>query len=228
MQMDKARKLIEEMNRYYEVRAPWHDLYMDYKSNEDMEERLSAIVGIVGEVVIGKRVLEIACGTGNWTQVLAKRAASVVAIDISPTALTIARSKLSGHENVSLMRGDAYDLDNIGDSFEVLFSADWWSHIPKGMLPAALDSALSTLLPGSKAVFVDMSLGPYFQQEPCFYDKDNNRISLRKLPDGSEFQVVKNFPNESELRETLAPFGRIVNYSEFSALERWMIVLEKT
>ena len=219
--------LIEEMNRYYEARAPWHDQYMGYESNEGMEKLLSPIIEIFNEMIIGKRILEIAFGTGNWTEVLAKRAASVVAIDSSPAALVIAQTKLSGYKNVSIMQGDAYDLDNIRDSFEVLFSADWWSHIPKGFLPAFLDSAVRKLILGSKAIFIDMSFREDFEQEPCYYDEDNNRISLRRLPDGSEFQVVKNFPSESELRHILTDYARNIAYHEFVSLQRWMVVFEK-
>jgi demethylmenaquinone methyltransferase/2-methoxy-6-polyprenyl-1,4-benzoquinol methylase len=224
--IDDTRKLIEEMNRYYEARAPWHDQYMGYKSNESLEELMRPMIEAVEKMIIGKRTLEVACGTGNWTEVLAKRAATVVAIDISPAVLAIALSKLSDYKNVAIMQGDAYDLGKINDSFEVLFSADWWSHIPKAILPLFLSAAIKKLLPGSIAIFVDMSFREEFKQEPCHYDKDNNRISLRKLPDGLEFQVVKNFPSESELRQFLADYGKIIDYYEFSALKRWMVVLK--
>ena len=222
-----TEKLIDEMNRYYEARAPWHDQYMSYKSNKEMEKLLIPIVEIVEEMIIGKRVLEIACGTGNWTEVLAKRATSVVAIDISPAALAIAQSKLSGYKNVSIVQGDAYDLGNISDSFEILFSADWWSHIPNSILTTFLSSTIAKLHPGSKAIFIDMSFSEYFKQEPCHYDEDNNRISHRLLPDGSDFQVIKNFPGESEIRHILLKYGKTIDYYQFSLLKRWMAVLTK-
>lgn len=219
--------LIEQMNRYYEARAPWHDYYMSYTSIEKMEALLRPIVDIVEPIVTGRAVLEIACGTGNWTQALAKRAASVTATDISPTALGIARQKLSGYDNVTLIEGDAYHPENIDGAFDILFSADWWSHIPKARISDFLASIAKKLAPGSKAVFVDMSLTPYFEQEPCRYDSDSNRISLRKLPDGTPFEVVKNFPSEEELRTGLAHYSTNIDYFDFAALARWMVVFEK-
>lgn len=221
-------KIIEEMRRYYDARAPWHDRYMSYKSNEQMEELLRPMIGIIENLVTGKRVLEIACGTGNWTEVLAQRAASVTAIDSSPASLALARSKLAHHQNVTLMESDAYCLKDITDSYQLLFSADWWSHVPKSSLAAFLDSALSRILPGSKAIFTDMTLIDYFRQEACHYDDDNNRISVRRLPDGSEFNVIKNFPSESELKNTLAHYGQVVAYHESSQLGRWLVILEKS
>ena len=220
-------KLIEEMNRYYEARASWHDQYMSYKSNKNMEKQLGPIIEIIEEKIVGKKVLEIACGTGNWTEVLARRAASEVAVDISPAVLKIAKRKLSGCDNVTFIQGDAYNLDCIGDSFDIIFSADWWSHIPKGILPTFLDSSMKKLNPGSKVITIDMTMGDYFKQEPCYYDADNNRISRRGLPDGSEFQVIKNFQEEEEIRLILGDYGKTVEYHEFPDLKRWMVMFEK-
>jgi ubiquinone/menaquinone biosynthesis C-methylase UbiE len=224
---DDTEKLIEEMSRYYNARAPWHDYYMSYVSNESMEELLHPIVGIVAPIAVGKRVLEIACGTGNWTQVLAKRSASVTAMDVSPTALEIAKAKLLSYDNVSLKEADAYDLSCIDGSFDLLFSADWWSHIPKQSLPGFLDSAMGKLAPGSSVAFLDMSMRAFFRNEQCYHDEFDNRVSIRTLPDGSEHRVVKNFPSESEIRDLLTRYGSNVVYYEFQALERWMVVFRR-
>jgi len=223
---DHSGKLIEEMKRYYETRAPWHDDYMGYESNEDMESLLRPIINILLPATIGKHVLEIGCGTGNWTQVLAKRATSIVAFDNSLGALEIARKKLVDCSNVSLIQCDAYDLKKIDGSFDVLFAADWWSHIPIGMLLVFLDSIIEKLRPVSKAVFIDMMFKEEFKQEPCSFDSDNNRISRRTLPDGSEYEVVKNFPKEVDIQRILSPHARRVDYYEFDVLQRWMVVFE--
>ncbi len=222
--MDHSQEMIDEMNRYYDERAPWHDYYMNYTSIERMEELLKPIIDHVGKIVAGKDVLEIACGTGNWTQALARRARTVTATDISSAALKIARNKLASYNNISLIQCDAYDLGGIDTRFDVLFASDWWSHIPKGVLPAFLESAVARLKAESAAVFLDMSYRDHFRKEPCYYDSDNNRVSRRTLPDGSECEVVKNFPDENELRGVLDACARHVDYFEFPALERWMVV----
>ncbi len=222
--MDNSRKLIGEMNRYYDQRAPWHDYYMGYESNEKMENLLAPIVEKVAEIVSGKRVLELACGTGNWTRVLAQRARSVTAADISLAALKIARGKLGSYDNVSLIQSDAYNSGGIDGRFDVVFASDWWSHIPKGVLPSFLESVIGKLKPQSTAVFLDMSFRDFFRQEPCYYDSDHNRVSRRELPDGTMRDVVKNFPDEQELRGVLDACSRKIEYFEFPDLERWMVV----
>jgi len=220
---DYSRALIDEMSRYYDARAPWHDHYMNYRSNEGMEQLLKPVIDRVAEIMTGARVLEIACGTGNWTQVLARRAASVVATDVSHTALEIAKGKLAGQNNVSLIQCDAFDMMGIGGCFDAVFAADWWSHIPKGILPSFLEAVASKLAPGATAVFLDMSNREFFRREPSYRDEDGNRVSLRLLPDGSEYRVVKNFPDETELRNLLDPYGDNIDFREFTDLERWLV-----
>ena len=39
-------------------------------------------------------------------------------------------------------------------------------------------------------------------------DAEGNTFQLRRLPDGSTYEVLKNFPTETELRQALAPFVR--------------------
>jgi demethylmenaquinone methyltransferase/2-methoxy-6-polyprenyl-1,4-benzoquinol methylase len=216
-------KLIEEMYRYYDARASWHDYFMEYESNGHMEELLRPIVDDVERLIAGKRVLEIACGTGNWTEVLAKRASHIVAIDLSPRAIDIAREKLSETTNVTLRIGDGYRLDTIGGMFDVIFASDWWSHIPKAMIPHFVEGVMAVLNAGGTAVFLDMSMNEYFVKEPCHYDGDGNRISLRRAPDGSEYRVVKNFPTEEELRLVLCEYVGGLSYKEYDILKRWMI-----
>ncbi|MBD3234832.1 MAG: methyltransferase domain-containing protein [candidate division Zixibacteria bacterium] len=220
------RKLIEQMNLYYDARAIWHDYYMNYISNEQMEQLLKPIVETVAPFVASKQVLEIACGTGNWTQALSKRAELVVAVDISSKALGIAGEKLSEYHNVILRHGDAYKLPDIGDTFEVLFASDWWSHIPKACIPQFLEGAAAKMGDGAKAIFLDMSFKDYFKNEPFYYDSDDNRVSIRKLPNGSPYEVIKNFPDENELRNTLTDFSDNIEYYEFDELDRWMVVFE--
>ena len=49
----------------------------------------------IGENLSGKSVLDAGCGTGNLAMDLAARNASVVAVDISPSLIKIARERFS-------------------------------------------------------------------------------------------------------------------------------------
>jgi SAM-dependent methyltransferase len=54
------------------------------------------------------RALEVGCGRGLFTELLAKRARTVTAIDLSPKMLAAAKQRVPG--NVELVLGDALEL----------------------------------------------------------------------------------------------------------------------
>jgi magnesium-protoporphyrin O-methyltransferase len=56
----------------------------------------------------GRRVLDAGCGTGAMTEELARRGAEVVAIDISPQLVAIARARIPEwlHERIEFATGD--------------------------------------------------------------------------------------------------------------------------
>ena len=66
------------MRSYYAARAPEYDaIYLKPERQAD----LRAIEHWLPPVFAGANVLEVACGTGYWTQFLAPVAASVLAVD---------------------------------------------------------------------------------------------------------------------------------------------------
>jgi ubiquinone/menaquinone biosynthesis C-methylase UbiE len=154
---------------------------------------------------------------------LAERANNVVAVDVSSKALEIARRKLVDCRNVTFRTSDAYDLSSLCDRFEVCFASDWWSHIPNSAIPAFLSSIRNSLKPSGIVIMIDMLVNDHFAKEPHTFDEDNNRISRRTLPDGREFNVVKNFPDQAELEATLTPFATDIAYHQFDDLQRWAV-----
>ena len=130
----------------------------------------------------------------------------MLATDSSPAVLQIARKKLSEFKNVSFEQADAYSLEGVKGQFSCLFASDWWSHIPRSKIKTFLNTIAGKLIPGSFTLFLDMSWNDYIRNEPCFFDKEGNRVSIRKLQNGSEFRVVKNFPTEDEIKNSIIPF----------------------
>jgi ubiquinone/menaquinone biosynthesis C-methylase UbiE len=212
------------MRQYYDRRAPWHDQYMSYVDNARMEELLRPIVDIVAPIVEGRRVLEVACGTGNWTIALARRAEHVVAVDSSVQSLEIAGRKLAGVDNVTLLEADAYRLDGVDSDFSVVFASDWYSHMPVGSISAFLDAVCRVGGDDLTAVFLDMTCRDALEKEISGYDDDGNCLASRTLPDGTPFTVIKNFPTESQLRAQLRSHFPQVDYYHFAELERYMVV----
>ncbi len=219
----KPTDRIHEMNAYYDRRAPEHDRLMSYTDNKSMEAYLKPIIDLIEPHITDRKILEVACGTGNWTQVLAKRARSVLATDINESVLEIARKKPCAGR-VEFLQHDAYALHKLRGEFDVAFAADWWSHIPKSAIHTFQGNLHRALSPGAVVIMLDMTLNDYFRNEPSTVDLDGNRLSRRKTPDGTEHSVVKNFPTESELRETIRDVVSKFDYLEDDKLERWLMI----
>ncbi len=215
---------LAKMERYYRDRVPYHDQYMGYAGDREMERLLAPVIGLVEGQVAGRDVLEVACGTGNWTRVLAKRARSVVATDLIEDYLEVARSKATGLGNVTFVQADAYSLEGVGGPFDAAFAADWWSHMPRSMVDAFLLALHGHLKPGARVVVLDMLRTDSFELSFHRYDAEGNEVQLRTLPTGDQYEVVKNFPEEEVLRGRLEGRAEDVEYRELEDLGRWVLM----
>ncbi|MFB6303400.1 MAG: class I SAM-dependent methyltransferase [Haloferacaceae archaeon] len=89
----------------------------------DRRERRAVLDGIAP--VDEREILEIACGTGRFTVMLAERGADVVGLDISAAMLGQGREKAQRagvDDRIEFLRGDAARLPFPNDSFDVVFA----------------------------------------------------------------------------------------------------------
>jgi demethylmenaquinone methyltransferase/2-methoxy-6-polyprenyl-1,4-benzoquinol methylase len=93
------------MQEYYARRA---DQYERIYARPERQTELAEMRALIERAFVGCRVLDVACGTGYFTQFAARGASSVTAIDVNVDTLAIARSK--GIANATFAIGDAYDL----------------------------------------------------------------------------------------------------------------------
>jgi SAM-dependent methyltransferase len=83
-----------------------------------------AVLDAIGPVE-DRRVLEIACGTGRFTVMLAERGADVTGLDISGPMLQEGRQKAQAagvDDHLEFMRGDAARLPFPDDHFDTVFA----------------------------------------------------------------------------------------------------------
>jgi SAM-dependent methyltransferase len=74
------------------------------------------------------RALEIGCGTGTYTELLADRCEEVVAVDIDPAFAARTRARFKGQPRVRVIEGDARLLPELG-SFDTILMLDVLEHI---------------------------------------------------------------------------------------------------
>jgi len=93
----------------------------------------------------GTRVLDVGCGVGRWSRMLAARGARVTGIDLSPTMVAQASRRASSQgiaRNCRFLVQDLAALD-AGEKFDVVLSVTVLQHI---LEPAALRSALQRMV----------------------------------------------------------------------------------
>ncbi len=191
------------MESYYAKRAgEYDDIYL----KPERQSELRLVEGWLPPLFAGASVLEVACGTGYWTQFLAPVAARVVALDTSPETLEIARSRVRS-STASFVIGDAYTLSPSLGSFSAAFAGFWFSHVPIGRRREFLGGLAASLCPGARVVFLDNRFVNGSSSPISDTDAEGNTYQLRKLRDGSTHRVLKNFPTPGELHASLGSWG---------------------
>jgi ubiquinone/menaquinone biosynthesis C-methylase UbiE len=193
---------------YYAARAPEYDkIYQKPERQAD----LRAIEAWLEPIFAGAKVLEVACGTGYWTQFIAPAAASVLAVDGAPETFRLAETRVP-KEKVQFIVGDAYALPSSEPRCDAAFAAHWLSHVPKHRIGEFLAGLNAVLRPGAKVVLIDNLFVEGSSTPISEHDADGNTYQARPLDDGSVHRVLKNFPTESELRALAADVGTDVAY----------------
>jgi ubiquinone/menaquinone biosynthesis C-methylase UbiE len=199
------------MQSYYAARAPeYDDVYLKPECQADIHRLQNWLPPMFAHA----RVLEIACGTGFWTQFIAPVASEVVAIDASPETIAIAERRIA-RANVSFLVGDAYSLPQHLGRFDAAFAGFWFSHVPKSRQLAFLAGLASALNPGATVLLLDNLYVAGSNHPISDEDSEGNTYQSRKLGDGSTHRVLKNFPLESDLNALVARLGSRGTFTRF-------------
>ena len=211
----------DPLRAYYAARAAEYDrVYLKPERQADLRQ----IEVWLPAHFAGRRVLEVACGTGYWTRFIAPVAAQVLAVDAAPETLDIARQRVSP-ARVSFSVGDAYALMDCiepGSRFDAAFAGFWWSHITRARLREFLQGLHACLQPGARVVFLDNRFVPGSSTPVSEEDVRGDTWQQRRLEDGSTHRVLKNFPTEAQLREAVSGLASdvcITTWDHYWALE---------
>lgn len=200
-----------ELRDYYARRAQEYErIYEKPERQADLarlRERIPALLS-------GRNVLEIACGTGYWTQFVATRAATVLATDVNDEVLELARLKPYPRGNVSFARADIYSEEDAELRFDAGLAAFWWSHVPRQGLGRFVDHFHRRLLADAVVVLVDNRYVAGSSTPLSRSDEHGNTYQERTLDDGTRYEVLKNIPDESEIAHALGERACALEYVE--------------
>ena len=209
------------MKAYYADRArEYEKIYAKPERQADLRRLEETIPAFF----TGRSVLEVACGTGYWTQHIARTARGIVATDLTEETLAVARSKGLPESRVRFAIADAFNLPAERGPFDGAFAGFWWSHLRHSECAPFLESLKRCLAPGATVVLMDNLYVEGSSTPISRTDEEGNTWQARTLSGGATHEVLKNFPTRAELMKQVAEFGATAQYA---ALEYyWLFSFE--
>lgn len=176
-------------DRAYELAGRQQDLAR-------MREQLAAVLR-------GHVVLELACGTGYWTDVIAAAADSVLATDINERMIELARQRSLPGGKARFRVADALDLpEDIGE-FTAVFAGGWWSRLVRDEQDALVAHLRQRLGKDVLLVLLDENYVHGESETIARTDAQGNTWEIVAAPDGQRYELPKNYPTDSALRKRL-------------------------
>ncbi|MBD2434683.1 MULTISPECIES: class I SAM-dependent methyltransferase [Fischerella] len=206
-------EIIQEQIAYYSARAEEYDEWFYRQGRYDRGREINQLwfdeVSIVENALfqIGRveNVLELACGTGIWTQKLLNIGNQITALDASVEVLEINRSKLVSN-NIVYRQVDLFAWQPDAE-YDLVFFSFWLSHVPPELVDSFLKKVNQSVRFGGKLFIIDSRFAPLSTAKDHILENDGNVYKQRKLNDGREFSIVKIFYQQEELKNKLTKFG---------------------
>jgi protein-L-isoaspartate O-methyltransferase len=156
----------------------------------------------------GQRILELACGTGYWTGVMAGSAERIVATDSSVEMLELARKRGLDADKVTFRQADGLALpDDLGE-FTAVFIGFWWSHLKRDEQEAFLTQLRARVGKDVLLIVLDDAYVDGSSSVIARTDAQGNTYQIVSMPDGARVELPKSYPTDSTLRKRLADCTR--------------------
>lgn len=172
------------------------------------------------KVVSGKKVLDIACGEGYGSALLAQHALSVSGVDISDAAVAHARASYESKiDNVQFKQGSADAIPFPDASFEIVVSFETLEHL--STQEEMLDEIKRVLIPNGVLIISTPERAAYAEA-----DGGHNEYHVKELS-GDEFSalVKSRFKNVDMYGQRLATVGWVQSESNntYESLSTWSV-----
>ena len=144
------------------------------------------------------KTIDLGCGVGNYAIYLTNRGFTVTGIDISPTAIKIAKenAKKKGIKCNFLAANVLGDLSEVKETFDFAYDWELLHHIFPEKRKIYVQNMYKLLNPGGKYLSVCFS-----EKDPKFAGSGNYRVT--------RLNTILYFSSEDELRELFKPYFNI-------------------
>jgi 2-polyprenyl-3-methyl-5-hydroxy-6-metoxy-1,4-benzoquinol methylase len=204
--------ILQEQIRYYRDRAPEYDEWFFRQGRYDRGAahreqwfaEISAVELALFSIDLSGDILELACGTGLWTQRLASVANYLTAVDASPEVILLNQQKIQS-QSVEYIVADLFNWTPT-QKFDFIFFGFWLSHVPMEKFNDFWQMVKLALKPNGQVFFVDSlfdSTSPAIDHAQLH----QQGYAERKLNDGRIYQVVKIFHEPIQLAKSLQDLG---------------------
>ena len=147
---EKSMQCIEEDLSEY----AGYERFVPYSQNVWLHHLLKKKVGNV----VGKKVLDLGCGKGDWSVWLARKGATITSLDFITTNTFLVKkaAEISRKQNsLRPVTGDACNLPFTDESFDLVWGMAILHHLTEQQEAKALQECTRVLAPGGKVIFVE-------------------------------------------------------------------------
>lgn len=152
-------------------------------------------------------VLELAAGTGLWTQRLAEHTRDLTVLDAAPEALDINQRRLGARAaDIQYQVVDLFAW-RPARAYDLVFFSFWLSHVPPARFADFWALARTCVAPGGHIFFIDSRYTQGSTARDHRLEGSEATAVTRRLNDGSEYRIVKVFHTPERLTAELAALG---------------------
>jgi ubiquinone/menaquinone biosynthesis C-methylase UbiE len=205
--------LTQQQIDYYRARAGEYDQWFNREGRYDRGPELNQlwraeaqqVRDALAEFQPRGDLLELACGTGIWTEQLARSASTLTAVDASPEVLAINKNRVNS-PSVTYIEADLFSWEPPRE-FDAVFFSFWLSHVPPERFEAFWVMVRRALRPGGRFFFIDSRHDSTSTAKDHQLPAPAATTLTRRLNDGREFQIYKVFYDAAELQTRLRALG---------------------
>jgi magnesium-protoporphyrin O-methyltransferase len=168
------------------------------------DQMRSNLIARLPESLAGRRILDAGCGTGALALELAQKGASVVAIDLSPNLIELAKERIApaDRQNIDFRSGDMLD-DGLGE-FDYVVGMDSMIHycaadmlvVLEKLAPRVSKKIVFTFAPSTLPLEVMIRVGRLFpRKDRAPFIEPISQVKLSKLINQSPWFVDWKIPH---------------------------------
>jgi SAM-dependent methyltransferase len=195
----RERAWLDEQISYYRARAREFDASSTPPPADERTRQGLMLRDALQRFGASGDVLEIACGTGQWTMELARSPVrTVTALDSSPEMIELAHSKIGHDSRMSFVEVDVFSwLPH--RRYDVVFFGNFLSHVPPGTFESFWTIVEQAVAPQGRVFFVDERADVWRRLR---WSAPHLPLEDREVADGRVFRAVKVYwdPGELEIR----------------------------